>query len=124
MVIPLYFVDPDMKVPAIPGVHWRPRAATAGGVIALRHIGVSDLAMDHLARFESCGLNVARFNETIGSAPHKGWDRRLFDRRTACRSRLTIAMVETCGRSSMVERQLPKLHTRVRFPSPAPALSL
>ncbi len=26
-----------------------------------------------------------------------------------------------CGRSSMVERQLPKLHTRVRFPSPAPA---
>ena len=26
------------------------------------------------------------------------------------------------GCSSMVERQLPKLHTRVRFPSPAPAL--
>src|SRR6266702_4641564 len=26
------------------------------------------------------------------------------------------------GRSSMVERQLPKLHTRVRFPSPAPNL--
>src|SRR6185295_6044431 len=25
------------------------------------------------------------------------------------------------GRSSMVERQLPKLHTRVRFPSPAPS---
>src|SRR5437016_3954984 len=24
------------------------------------------------------------------------------------------------GRSSMAERQLPKLHTRVRFPSPAP----
>jgi hypothetical protein len=29
---------------------------------------------------------------------------------------------ETCGRSSMVERQLPKLHTRVRFPSPAPKI--
>ena len=28
-----------------------------------------------------------------------------------------------CGRSSMVERQLPKLHTRVRFPSPAPIFS-
>src|SRR5436305_13249389 len=28
-----------------------------------------------------------------------------------------------CGRSSMAERQLPKLHTRVRFPSPAPTLS-
>src|SRR5882757_11511336 len=26
------------------------------------------------------------------------------------------------GRSSMAERQLPKLHTRVRFPSPAPSL--
>src|SRR4051812_14318797 len=28
-----------------------------------------------------------------------------------------------CGRSSMAERQLPKLHTRVRFPSPAPDFS-
>ena len=37
--------------------------------------------------------------------------------RTA-RSRLIKG--ERCGRSSMVERQLPKLHTRVRFPSPAP----
>jgi hypothetical protein len=27
------------------------------------------------------------------------------------------------GCSSMVERQLPKLHTRVRFPSPAPGFS-
>ena len=27
-----------------------------------------------------------------------------------------------CGRSSMVEHQLPKLNTRVRFPSPAPGL--
>ena len=29
-----------------------------------------------------------------------------------------------CGCSSMAERQLPKLHTRVRFPSPAPALHM
>src|SRR5687767_10413292 len=28
---------------------------------------------------------------------------------------------DCCGCSSMAERQLPKLHTRVRFPSPAPA---
>ena len=27
-----------------------------------------------------------------------------------------------CGRSSMVEHQLPKLNTRVRFPSPAPKI--
>src|SRR5215813_4585900 len=32
-------------------------------------------------------------------------------------------LVRERGRSSMVERQLPKLHTRVRFPSPAPSLS-
>src|SRR5690606_29157125 len=34
-----------------------------------------------------------------------------------------VAQVSFRGCSSMVERQLPKLHTRVRFPSPAPALS-
>lgn len=28
-----------------------------------------------------------------------------------------------CGRDSMVEFQLPKLTTRVRFPSPAPELA-
>ena len=30
------------------------------------------------------------------------------------------AIEQARGRSSMVERKLPKLHTRVRFPSPAP----
>ena len=29
-------------------------------------------------------------------------------------------MISHCGRDSMVEFQLPKLTTRVRFPSPAP----
>ena len=32
--------------------------------------------------------------------------------------------INCCGCSSMVERQLPKLDTRVRFPSPAPSLSI
>jgi hypothetical protein len=41
------------------------------------------------------------------------------ERDAACRCRPTFAMVGARGRSSMVERQLPKLHTRVRFPSPA-----
>src|ERR1051325_9517610 len=41
----------------------------------------------------------------------------------SCRARSPFAMVAACGRSAMVERQLPKLHTRVRFPSPAPAAS-
>src|SRR3954464_2141441 len=39
-------------------------------------------------------------------------------------SRLNQAMPSGRGRSSMAERQLPKLHTRVRFPSPAPAFAL
>ena len=30
-------------------------------------------------------------------------------------------MFSHCGRDSMVELQLPKLSTRVRFPSPAPS---
>src|SRR5262249_2705483 len=36
---------------------------------------------------------------------------------------LALEYRQDCGRSSMAERQLPKLHTRVRFPSPAPRLS-
>ena len=31
-------------------------------------------------------------------------------------------MIYYCGRGSMVELELPKLTTRVRFPSPAPAM--
>src|SRR5438874_7280011 len=52
----------------------------------------------------------------------KGWRRqspsRLADR--------TVSANQGCdrGRSSMAERQLPKLHTRVRFPSPAPICEL
>ena len=36
------------------------------------------------------------------------------------RLRSAVNSVQACGCSSMVERQLPKLHTGVRFPSPAP----
>ena len=48
--------------------------------------------------------------------------------RPAAAARLPLARVlRYCrwsrGCSSMVERQLPKLHTRVRFPSPAPAFA-
>ena len=31
-----------------------------------------------------------------------------------------LLVFTTCGRSSLVERQLPKLKRGVRFPSPAP----
>ncbi len=34
-----------------------------------------------------------------------------------------MPVASQCGRSSMVERELPKLYTRVRFPSPAPEFS-
>ena len=36
------------------------------------------------------------------------------------RDRRAVMLGGISGRSSMVERQLPKLHTGVRFPSPAP----
>ena len=39
------------------------------------------------------------------------------------RARAEDHCLPACGCSSMVERQLPKLHTRVRFPSPALILS-
>src|SRR5437660_1422906 len=35
-----------------------------------------------------------------------------------------MPILRSCGCSSMAERQLPKLHTRVRFPSPAPGFAL
>ena len=44
-------------------------------------------------------------------------------RTEACRWRSPFAILEMRGRSSMVERKLPKLHTRVRFPSPAPTFA-
>src|SRR2546423_9506211 len=40
--------------------------------------------------------------------------------RTARRGLIRQRRRRQRGRSSMAERQLPKLHTRVRFPSPAP----
>jgi hypothetical protein len=40
---------------------------------------------------------------------------------TLCGAQDSLYLVSRRGRSSMVERQLPKLHTRVRFPSPAPS---
>ena len=57
-------------------------------------------AMDH------CELQTPRALRVAG--------RKLWRRATSPNGR---------GCSSMVERQLPKLHTRVRFPSPAPILS-
>ena len=59
-----------------------------------------------------CG-DCFRSRFALGAAP-------MPQRDAACRWPASFAMVARRGRSSMVERQLPKLHTRVRFPSPAP----
>ena len=40
-----------------------------------------------------------------------------------CRSDALYCLSLNRGRGSMVELELPKLTTRVRFPSPAPALT-
>jgi hypothetical protein len=46
------------------------RALLAGDVVTLHHMGVNDFMMGYLARFGSCGLSVATFNEKIRSVPH------------------------------------------------------
>ncbi len=53
-----------------------------------------------------------RFNETLSGGGLL----------TLHHSPITISFFPQCGCSSMVERQLPKLDTRVRFPSPAKLL--
>ena len=40
-----------------------------------------------------------------------------------CRPDPSLGKMQGRGRSSMAERQLPKLHTRVRFPPPAPVVA-
>jgi ethanolamine utilization microcompartment shell protein EutS len=46
------------------------RALLAGDVATLHRMGVNDFMMGYLARFGSCGLSVAIFNEKIRSVPH------------------------------------------------------
>jgi hypothetical protein len=84
------------------------------------------------------GADLEMFSFTAARGCHagrmsRGWKDR--DRRTrhvvapsAPRSSITDQLRRCnasprCGRSSMVERQPSKLHTRVRFPSPAPTLA-
>lgn len=45
-------------------------ALLAGDVVTLHNMGVNDFMMGYLARFESCGLSVPKFNEKIRSIPH------------------------------------------------------
>jgi hypothetical protein len=77
-------------------------------------------------------LNPAKDHNTATIRRTWGLANRLRDVRAEAPKRLASGAVSanqedadhaSRGRSSMVERQLPKLHTRVRFPSPAPALS-
>src|SRR6266480_4301593 len=65
-----------------------------------------------VTRFDLNGRGTGQ-SETVP----KGVPRRLDE------NKKTTTISRYRGRSSMAERQLPKLHTRVRFPSPAPKLS-
>src|SRR6266566_4944277 len=62
-----------------------------------------------VTRFDLNGRGTGQ-SETVP----KGVPRRLDE------NKKTTTISRYRGRSSMAERQLPKLHTRVRFPSPAP----
>ena len=46
------------------------KALLAGDVATLHHMGVNDFMMGYLARFGSCGLSIASYNEKIRSVPH------------------------------------------------------
>ena len=46
------------------------RALLSGDVATLHAMGVNDFMMGYLARFGSCGLSIALFNERIRSVPH------------------------------------------------------
>ena len=73
-----------------------------------------------LRRSARCGMNgPCRSVAQLVRAPVSktgGWG---FESLLSCHRRLQASEAMS-GRSSMVERKLPKLHTRVRFPSPAP----
>ena len=71
-----------------------------------------------------CRAQAASISVAGGRRRHDRRRRAGRSSRTAIRrSRPTHSarIARCCGCSTMVERQLPKLHTRVRFPSPAPA---
>ncbi|MEP7029471.1 MAG: hypothetical protein ABI830_00905 [Pseudolabrys sp.] len=60
-------------VKAIEGFELTPeerKALLAGDIVAMHHMGVNDFMMGYLARFGSCGLSIAIFNEKIRSIPH------------------------------------------------------
>ena len=80
-----------------------------------------------LARAHAAGAHHeaadARRRGRAGLIAGRGRRCRLIDFMTARerRARGSLPIIAAAGGcSSMVERQLPKLHTRVRFPSPAP----
>src|SRR6476660_3657482 len=69
------------------------------------HVCLSDLARRWLDRTPAPGATVA--DEALNASPNKP---------------TSVTSAAACGCSSMVEQQPSKLMTRVRFPSPAPAL--
>lgn len=69
-------------------------------------------AIDPLRYLPPQGSNRSADGELIASQPVS-----LFANQSV---RFIMLYASQSGRSSMVERELPKLYTRVRFPSPAP----
>jgi hypothetical protein len=62
--------DPAKAIGAYELTAEEKRALLAGDVVALHNMGVNDFLMGYLARFGSCGLSIASYNEKIRSVPH------------------------------------------------------
>src|ERR1035438_9425916 len=72
-------------------------------------------------------MGLERFGKAEQNGPVDRFERQTPGAQAEGRAKTPAACYKSAltmsGCSSMVERQLPKLHTWVRFPSPAPRLS-
>ena len=104
-----------IRIPAVPWSQIRHGTEGASGVGGVPGIGAaSDQGLALTTGFENFGFSAVIYAETTMCSPNLPCNMK------ALRLPAAAAIQARCGCSSMVERELPKLQTRVRFPSPAP----
>ena len=97
-----------------------PTALILSAVMLLRHIGETEAAEQNRER-RPCPDSRRHDHPRPGRQPGHGRICRRSHRKNVLQGlRRCAILFRHCGCSSMAEHQLPKLNTRVRFPSPAP----
>ena len=95
-----------------------------GRLVYEKMLARPDTLVRHRHRLELPGAEpeAVQAFQGVRRGPGRAWVPAFAGTTERClrRGRPIRYMLKPRGRSSMVERQLPKLHTRVRFPSPAP----